>query len=143
MEPTASSGAARIDGGHDNGERRRGLHFVLGLGFARGGEDVGSEEKRGGGDTAAGGPPYLSGSRQHGMAPVEGTTATMGSVATREEEMQVFQKNPLEVLNELQFGPATGFNNLIEAPGHLYKMCKNSYRLHLTSRFSTKIGEVK
>ena len=40
MEPTASSGAARIDGGHDNGERRRELHSVLGLGFARGGEDT-------------------------------------------------------------------------------------------------------
>ena len=37
-----------------------------------------------------GGPPYLSGSRQCGMAPVEGATATMGSVATGEEEMQVF-----------------------------------------------------
>ena len=94
MEPTASSGAARINGGHDNGERRRRLHSVLGLGFARGGEGVGSEEKRGGGDTAVGGPPYLSGSRQRGMAPVEGAMATMGSVATGEEEMQVFQKTP-------------------------------------------------
>ena len=36
-----------------------------------------------------------------------------------------------------------GFSYLIGASTHVYKMCKNSYRLHLTSRFSTKIGEVK
>ena len=32
---------------------------------------------------------------------------------------------------------------LIGASTHFYKNVQNSYRLHLTSRFSTKIGEVK
>ena len=47
MGPTASSGAVCIDGGHDNGERRRGLHSVLGLGF-------GAREREAGGS----GPSY-------------------------------------------------------------------------------------
>ena len=51
--------------------------------------------------------------------------------------------DPPQLLNNLQKGPAAGFNNLIEALGHFYKMCKNSYRLDLTPRTTTKFGGPK
>ena len=55
----------------------------------------------------------------------------------------IFPEPPRQLLNNLQKGPAGGFNNLIEAPGHFYKMCKNSYGLQLTFRCSTKFGLAK
>ena len=60
-----------------------------------------------------------------------------------EEGDDVFAITPWQLLIKLQNGPAVGFSDLIEAPGQFYKKCKNSYRLHLTFRISTKFGGPK
>ena len=61
----------------------------------------------------------------------------------KERGKENLRKTPWQFLNELRKGPTAGFNNLIKSPGQFYKFQKNSHKLDLTFRPSTKIGEVK
>ena len=87
-------------------------------------------------------------SRGRGAGRAQGRTAmaawrTGRPLWRQEQDDDDLQKSPWQPLINLQKGPEAGFSNLIEAPGHFYKMCKNSHRLHLTFRCSTKIGKEK
>ena len=61
----------------------------------------------------------------------------------RDEVEEPFLENPLANFLYLQQGPEAGFNNLIEAPGHFYKIRKNSYSFPMTCRSSTKFAGQK
>ena len=66
----------------------------------------------------------------------------MATVEMREREKE-FAKRSLESLKQKQTGPQNNFDNLFGAQGYFLKSQKNSYKLELTFRTTTEIGEVK
>ena len=52
-------------------------------------------------------------------------------------------KRPLDSLNYSQTSPAATFKHLNKAPGYFLKSQRNSYKLEITFRIITKIGEAK
>ena len=71
-----------------------------------------------------------------GMAPVPSATV-------EEREGRDFPGKPPATFNLIAKRSRDTCRDLIRAPGHFYKFPKISYRLDLTFRPSTKIGEVK
>ena len=61
----------------------------------------------------------------------------------RNKTMTIFWKTPWDLLINLQKGPPAEFGNLKEEIEHFYKIHKNSYRLQVTFRCSTKFGLAK
>ena len=70
-----------------------------------------------------------------------GYGASPGHCGAREEANFVITPPPPKSFEEFTKRSRGRFRDLNRAPGHFYKMCKNSYGRQLTFRCSTKIGE--
>ena len=94
--------------------------------------------------------------RTHGARPrsrrhsIDGWGRRHGRTAWRQwpwwhcgEEEEKLRENPLAQNLAIAKRSSSNFNDLKEAPGYFYKMCKNSYKLYLTFKTSTKICEAK
>ena len=59
------------------------------------------------------------------------------------KEEDHFVENPLAIFLKFATRSSSNLSDLKEASGHFHKFQENSYKLELTFRTSTKIGEVK
>ena len=80
---------------------------------------------------------------QHGAAGEEDTAWRGSGQHCGDREDGVFAKNPLPPFPLIAKRSSSKFRDLIKALGHFYKICKNSHRLYLTFRCSTKFGLAK
>ena len=115
------------------------------------GRGVGGQVGEGEAGVVGGVSSLSSGGTARGGARSEGAARAIGDkehgaaqwLHCVQQEEETFAKTPWDLLINLQKCPPTEFGNLKVAPEHFYKIHKNSYRIQVTFRCSTKIGEAK